>query len=201
AARRAAARRHEAARSLLGAWQARARRTSRPPASQPPRRLATPARRDRRPLTFGLRRAPPRPGRRQLRPLPRTSAHLVPRTGRHGRAGPDRQRQGLPLTRLERGRTARTAQAPLHPHLPAAHERQSRAPHPDAAAGVGLRPQLPLEQPPRTRPPRLPTLVQQTPTAQRARRPTPNQPRLTPPWSRQLANRVSVGEHVFIEPD
>src|SRR5205085_8212183 len=120
---------------------------------------------------------------------------------RHGRAGPDRQRQGIPLTRLERGRTARTAQAPLHPHLPAAHERQSRAPDPNPAPRVGLRTQLPHKQPPRTRPPRLPTLVQQTPTAQRARRPTTDQPRLTPPWSRQLANELEAGVRAKPPPD
>jgi hypothetical protein len=41
--------------------------------------------------------------------------------------------------------------------------------------------------PPGTRPQRLPTLVQQTPTAQLAASPAADQPRLTPLWSRQLA--------------
>ena len=91
--------------------------------------------------------------------------------------------------------TARTARAPLHPATTGRDERQGRAPDPDAAARVGLRTQLSLEQPPRTRPRRLPTLVQQASTAHRARRPTTDQPRLTPPWSRQLARdaRAIIG--------
>src|SRR5216117_3978558 len=56
--------------------------------------------------------------------------------------------------------------APLHAHLPPAHERQGRALHPDAADRVGLRPQLPLQQRPCPSPQRLPALVQQTPTLQ-----------------------------------
>ena len=79
---------------------------------------------------------------------------------------------------------------PLHARLSPAHERESRARHPDAPARVGLRPHLPLERRPRPRPPRLPALVQQTPTAQLARRPAADQPRLTPPWSRQLGQRL-----------
>ena len=79
AAGRAAARRHQAARPLLGAGQARARRAGRPTAAQPARRLAAPARGDRRPLAARLRRAAARPGRRELRPLPRARGRLVPR--------------------------------------------------------------------------------------------------------------------------
>ena len=80
----------------------------------------------------------------------------------------------------------RTNRTPLHAHLPATHQRQGRAPDPDAAPRMGLRAQLPLQQQPRPGPPRLPALVQQTPTAQLARSPTTDQPRLTPLWSRQL---------------
>ena len=45
----------------------------------------------------------------------------------------------------------------------------------------------PLQRQQSSRARRLPPLVQPTQTAQRARRPTANQPRLTPMWSRQLA--------------
>src|SRR4051812_38193757 len=50
---------------------------------------------------------------------------------------------------------------------------------------MGIRTQLPLKRTPHPSPPRLPPLVQPTQTAQRAQRPTANQPRLTPLWSRQ----------------
>jgi Integrase core domain len=63
------------------------------------------------------------------------------------------------------------------------HERQSRTRHPDPPARMGLRPHVSLQRRPRPSASRLPSLVHQTPTAQLARRPTADQPRLTPLWS------------------
>jgi hypothetical protein len=71
----------------------------------------------------------------------------------------------------------------FHPDLPAMHQRQGRTLHPDAPQRIGLQPQLPLQQPPRPRPPRLPPLVQPTQTAQLTRGPATDRPRLTPLWS------------------
>jgi hypothetical protein len=97
-----------------------------------------------------------------------------------------RQRQGLSLARLDRGHKPAHARATLHPHLSTTHERQGRTLHPNAAHRIGLRAQLHLEQRPCPSARRLPPLVQQAPTAQLAASPATNQPRLTPPWSRQL---------------
>jgi hypothetical protein len=102
------------------------------------------------------------------------------------RARVDRQREGLPRARLDRGTAPARDRAPLYAHLPPAHERQGRALHPDAANRVRLCPQLPLEQRPSPSARRLPALVQQTPTPQLAASPATDQPRLTPLWSRQL---------------
>ncbi len=62
---------------------------------------------------------------------------------------------------------------------PPADQRQGRSARQDAAARVGLPLRLPDQQPPRPSTPRLPPLVQPTPTAQLTRRPAADQPRLT----------------------
>src|SRR5204862_8099491 len=57
---------------------------------------------------------------------------------------------------------------------------------------MGLRRPLPQPSTPRRRPATLVALLQRAPTAQLARRPTPDQPRLQPPWAGQLAARDRV---------
>ena len=68
-------------------------------------------------------------------------------------------------------------QAPAHPALPAPHQRQSRALHPDPAARMGLRPALPDQPPPHRRPRALATALQLHPNP---RRPRPQAARLPP---------------------
>jgi transposase len=170
-----------------GARQARARRRGRPPASQPADRLAAPPCRDRRPLAAGLRRAPRGPRRGELRLLPRAGGRVVGGAGRHGRAGTDRQCEGLPRPGVGGGHAKPRGRAPLHAHLPTAHEREGRALHPDPARRVGIRAELSLERRARSGTKRLPALVQQTPPARLAPGAATGQPRLTPLWSRQLA--------------
>jgi len=150
------------------------------PHRNPADRLAAPARRDRRPLPARLRRAPARPGRPDLRRLPRARERLVSRPRRRDRAGAHRQRQGLPLPCLAASKRAARNRAPLHAHLPAAHQREGRALHPDAPDRMGLRALLPLQRGSCPRAPRLPALVQQTPTAQLARQSNPTRIRNQP---------------------
>jgi transposase len=71
--------------------------------------------------------------------LPQARARVL-RPSRHPRrAGDDRQRLGLPLHH-PRARLPRDGPAPpAHTALPAAHQRQSRALHPDPAGRLGLR--------------------------------------------------------------
>src|SRR5947207_15288042 len=52
---------------------------------------------------------------------------------------------------------------------------------------MGLRRPLPQPSTPRRRPATLVALLQRAPTAQLARRPTPDQPRSQPPWAGHLA--------------
>src|SRR5438132_5419084 len=51
---------------------------------------------------------------------------------------------------------------------------------------MGLRRPLPQPSTPRRRPATLVALLQRAPTAQLARRPTPDQPRSQPPWAGHL---------------
>ena len=122
-------------------------------------------------------------GCRVLRSLPRARRRLVPGPRHRRRARADRQRQGLPRTSLGGDDSAARDRASLHTRLSPAHERQGRTLHPDAPARVGVRAQLSLERRSDPRPPRLPALVQPTSTAQLARSPASDQPRLTPLWS------------------
>src|SRR5439155_16811327 len=58
---------------------------------------------------------------------------------------------------------------------------------------MGLRRPLPQPSTPRRRPATLVALLQRAPTAQLARRPTPDQPRLQPPWAGQLGAACRAG--------
>jgi transposase InsO family protein len=62
-----------------------------------------------------------------------------------------------------------------------------RSPRQNAPARMGIPLRLPHQQPPRSRPLRLPPLVQPPPTTQLARRQATNQPRLTGLWVPHLA--------------
>ena len=73
--------------------------------------------------------------------------------------------------------------APAHSSLHAAHEREGRALHPDAAAQLGLRLRLPVECAPCPSPLRLAAVVQQTKTPRLPRWPSTGQPCLTSLWS------------------
>src|SRR5206468_1528365 len=97
-----------------------------------------------------------------------------------------RQRQRVPLLRLARRLRRARHPPPLHPATTAADQRQSRSPRQNAAARVGLPLRLPQQRPPRPSTRRLPALVQPTPTTRLARRPAPDQPRLTGLWVPQL---------------
>jgi hypothetical protein len=110
-------------------------------------------------------------------PLPSTRS-----TGRR-LARTDRPREGPPRTSLGRDDRRTRHQAPLNPHLPTPDERRGRTLHPDTAHRVGLRPELSLERCPHPKAQRLPSLVQQTPTAQLPRG-TAAIRRVTPLWSR-----------------
>jgi len=65
------------------------------------------------------------------------------RFGVRGAARADRQRLGVPLQGLRQGLPAPGHQAQLHPPLPTADQRQSRALHPVGPARMGLRHRLP----------------------------------------------------------
>ena len=82
---------------------------------------------------------------------------LVSRPRPHHRARPDRQRQGLPLARLDRGHTTRVERR--YTALPTTHQRQSRTADPNPAPRMGLRTPLPIQQQPRPRAGRLSALV------------------------------------------
>ena len=184
AAGRAAACRHQEAGPLLGARQTHPRRGG--VRTQPPRRLAAPARRDRRPHPPRLRRAAQRRARARLR---RFSERAVAWYAEHGitssACSPTTPRPTTPAlaTSVRRARHP----APLHPALPPLDERQSRSADQNDAARMGLPPHLPDQQPPSPRPRRLPPLVQPTTTPRLARSPATDQPRLTRVWSLQLA--------------
>jgi transposase len=72
------------------------------------------------------------------------------------------------------------------PRRPQTDQRQSRGARQDAATRVGLPLRLSHQHAPRPRTPRLHALVQPPPSAQLARRPPTNQPRLTSLWDPQL---------------
>src|SRR5213078_3976519 len=112
---------------------------------------------------------------------------LLPSAGNRARAGALRQRQGLPLQPLARHLQPARDRAPLHASLLTVDKRQSRSADQNTPPRIGLPLRLPHQHPPRTRPPQLHQVVQPTPTPQLARRPTADQPRLTPLWSVQLA--------------
>ena len=118
--------------------------------------------------------------------FPPARGRLVRRARHHRRAGPHRQREGLPLARLARHLRRARDRAPLHPPLLAPDKRKSRSADQDAAQRMGLPLRLPHQQHTAPSPPRLRTLVQPTTTPQLARRQTTDQPRLTPLWSVQL---------------
>jgi glycosyltransferase involved in cell wall biosynthesis len=78
---------------------------------------------------------------------------------------------------------------------------RSRSARQDTAARVGLPLCLPHKHPPRPSTPRLPPLVQPTPTARLARRPAPDQPRLTRLWVPQLVRgRAAVNPRSLPQP-
>ena len=106
------------------------------------------------------------------------------------RARAHRQREGLPLAPLARHLHRARGRTTLYPPLLAVDERQGGSADQDAAPRVGLSLRLPDQRPPRSSPPRLPPLVQPTPTTRLTRSPTPDQPRLTRLWSVHLAGRV-----------
>src|SRR5260221_98658 len=59
---------------------------------------------------------------------------------RHPRSGGDaRQRPGVAVAALPAGLSSPGLPPPAHPSVSTAHQRQGRALHPDAAAGMGLR--------------------------------------------------------------
>ena len=83
---------------------------------------------------------------RRARPPPGSCGGppMVQPHGDHGRAGDDRQRLLLPLPRPRRGLQGARHAPPIHPPLPAPHQRQGRALHPDARQPLGLRRHLRL---------------------------------------------------------
>ena len=117
---------------------------------------------------------------------------LVHRARDRDRAGPQRQRQRLPLARLDGGVCRARDRSSLYPSSPPADQRQGRSARQDPASRVGIPLRVPHERRPRSRTTRLPTLVQPTPTAQLARWPTTDQPRLTGLWVPHLARRSTT---------
>ena len=173
AAGRASARRHQEARSFLGARQAYPwRRTAGRTATDGPagsictsRSTTTAAR---------LRGAAPRRGRQ-----PTASRFLRRAHAWYARARRSRSSACSPTTRkayhAAPGRAACAElgiETPLHAPLQTADQRQSRSADQDAAARMGLPLRLPLQQPPSTSAPRLPALVQ--PTTDRTARSEPD---------------------------
>src|SRR5712691_1716366 len=153
-------------------------------------RLRLRARDRRRPLPARLRRTPPRRESADRDRLCRAGACLL-RAARHQRqAVDDRQRLQLhqePPTTRAPGRAGNPS--PEDPALPPAHEREGRALPPDDGARVGLRPRLPLTSTAQPSAATLARALQHAPTAQLARRPTPDQPRAQRPWVGQLVTR------------
>jgi transposase len=146
-----------APRHRSGLWRRR------PPARLRPRVRVRPCLRRRRNATRLRRGARGREGRHIGRlPAPRGCAL---RCLRHpSRAADDRQRLRLPrhnpCARLQSARN----QAPPHPALPAAHQRESRTPHPHPARRLGPRRDLPQQRRTTPRTQRLARLLQSTPT-------------------------------------
>ena len=119
---------------------------------------------------------------RPTRRLPPPRTRLVHRSGPHDRTRPQRQRQRLPLPRLDSRLPRARHPAPPHASASPANQRQGRSARQDPPARMGLPLRLPQQHPPRQSPRRLPPLVQPPPTTRLARRPTTNQPRLTGLW-------------------
>ena len=177
AAGRARARRHQEARPLLDGRQAHPTATGSHRSRHAGWQYLHLAIDDHSRLAYAELLREREPGR--LRRLPAPRRRLVSRARHQRRARPLRQRQRLPLPRLG-GRLRRARhRSPLHPPPAAADQRQGRSARQDAAARMGLPLRLPDQRPPRPSAPRLPALVQPTPTAQLARRPAADQPRLT----------------------
>jgi Winged helix-turn helix/Integrase core domain len=87
------------------------------------------------------------------------SRRLVSRPRNHHPARHDRQRQGLPRPHLDRRLRPARHRPPLHQAIPTTHQRQSRTRDPNPAPRMGLRTLIPIQQPPRPSPGRLPPLV------------------------------------------
>src|SRR5712691_1951057 len=118
--------------------------------------------------------------------LPHPCGRLVCRPRHHRRTGALRQRAGLPLRPVARHLRRARHRTPLHAPLLALDKREGRSADQDAATRMGLPLRLPHQHTPQPRPRRLHQVVQPTSTARLARRPTANQPRLTPLWSVHL---------------
>ena len=91
-----------------------------------------------------LRGGPPRREGRHRGGLPAPGGRLVQGHGHHRRAGALRQRLLLPLPVARAGLPGARDAPPLHPPLPASHQRQGGALHPDADQPLGLRSDLRL---------------------------------------------------------
>ena len=85
-------------------------------------------------------------------------------------------------------------QAPHHPALPAADQRQGRALSPDDGARVGLRDGLSLSSPPKSGPATLAALLQRAQTPQRIGRPAADQPRSRGVGEQQPRGLASGGD-------
>jgi len=164
-------------------------------------RLRLPALRGRRPLPLRLRRAAPGPGRGDRRRGPRPGDRAL-RRPRHGPPEAVMSDNGLRLPQLARLQGGpRALRRPPHPH-PALHaplERQGGEIHPDAEAGVGLRPLLARLGPASPGAVILPSLLQPAQAPQLPGRPVADQPCSQRPWAGQLAaafvlSRAYVGE-------
>ena len=82
-------------------------------------------------------------------------------------------------------------QAPDHPALPAAHQRQGRALPPNHGPRVGLRPEPTAHTATATEPCHTGSPLQRAQTPQLDRRPAADQPRSQPPWAGQLDRTTS----------
>jgi transposase len=81
-----------------------------------------------------------------------------------------------PLAAARPGLPRARAAPPAHPALPAAHQRQGRALHPDAATRMGLRTPLPHQRRAHSSPPTLAQPLQLHPTTRRPRPQTARHP-------------------------
>ena len=108
--------------------------------------LGVRAHRDRRLQPPRLRRGARRREGTNSDRLPTPRACLLQALRRHRRACAHRQRRRLPLDHPRSGLSSAGNQAPAHPAIPAADERQSRTLHPHAAGRLGPRSDLPLER-------------------------------------------------------